>query len=451
MHISLFNRLTLIAAGIMYVSGAYAAESHQPFMQDAKRQMDAVRLQIERARSESGAPANKADLPMNQGSYISQVQMLTQQASEIRENADSILVNPSAAANEEISKKALAIRNKVLTKPPSIESLKKQAIDANGEVLIFASFGMPDFTMRSVLVAAAESAVKTTIVFRGLKDESVDIRDASRAIRQAIVDAGLDKSPHVIIDPRLFNTYSIDVAPTMLFRQGGKVVTATGLESIEDFVSQSKSMIQSGSLGTLSDTYNITEMDMLELIQKKLKTINWEDKKGEAIQRFVNRKEVALTESAKDEDVRYRIDPRVRFTKDQTTPDGKYFAKAGDVVDPTALLTFETRLLMVDPSSEHQLKWLNDELKTEPNKQIYILLSSLPAGNDLTEFGRLQTKFGRRLYLMQPNMITRFKLQHLPVRVDLLKGEIRVTEIGQRALNSAGLPALLVEQTGVAK
>jgi len=63
----------------------------------------------------------------------------------------------------------------------------------------------------------------------------------------------------------------------------------------------------------------------------------------------------------------------------------------------------------------------------------------------------LQTKLGRRLYLMQPTMVSRFQLEHLPALVDLFKGEIRVTEIGQRTLSNAGLPTLLVAPNGGAK
>ncbi|MGI2205201.1 TrbC family F-type conjugative pilus assembly protein [Shewanella oncorhynchi] len=405
---------------------AMAVDDNQQFILDAKRQMDDVRSQIDAMRK-NNQEVKQDNTPASWGqqSYISQAQMLTQHADDIR--------------------------HKVLPKPEPVTTVMQQAMAANGEVFIFASFGMPAYTLKSALRAAAQSQIKTTVVFRGLKDESESLRDASNAIHHAIDEADLDVAPRVIIDPRLFNTYSVEVAPTMVYRNGGKVVTATGLEALEDFVKQSEDMLQSGSLGKLSDTYDITEMDMLELIQQKLKKVDWEEKKREAVSRFVNRKEVQLTESLKDEDVRYKIDPRIRFTQDQTTPDGQYFAKAGDVIDPTALLEMETRLFMIDPTSERQLAWMNDVLSVTEHKQVYVLLSALPGGNDLSEFGRLQTTLGRRLYLMQPTMVSRFQLEHLPAMVDLFKGEIRVTEIGQRTLSNAGLPTLLVSPNDGAK
>ncbi|MCU8000779.1 conjugal transfer protein TrbC [Shewanella sp. SM72] len=431
MHTSLSNKQSLVSAFAAITLSvinfnAVSADDNQQFILDAKRQMDEVRSQIEAMRqNNTQQPQGGLPAAWGQQSYISQAQMLTQQAD--------------------------AIRHQVLPKPEPVTPVVQQEIAANGEVFIFASFGMPAYTLKSALRAASQSQVKTTVVFRGLKDESESLRDASNAIHRAIDEADLDVTPRVIIDPRLFNTYAVEVAPTMVYRNGGKVVTATGLQSLEDFVKQSEGLLQSGSLGKLSDTYDITEMDMLELIQQKLKKVDWEEKKHEAVSRFVNRKEVQLTESLKDEDVRYKIDPRVRFTQDQTTPDGQYFAKAGDVVDPTALLQMETRLFMIDPTSERQLAWMNDVLSVTEHKQVYVLLSALPAGSDLTEFNQLQTKLGRRLYLMQPTMVSRFQLEHLPALVDLFKGEIRVTEIGQRTLSNAGLPTLLVAPNGGAK
>lgn len=431
MHTSLFNRQSLVNSfAAITMSAIYfnamAVDDNQQFILDAKRQMDDVRSQIDAMRK-NNQEVKQDNTPASWGqqSYISQAQMLTQHADDIR--------------------------HKVLPKPEPVTTVMQQAKAANGEVFIFASFGMPAYTLKSALRAAAQSQIKTTVVFRGLKDESESLRDASNAIHHAIDEADLDVAPRVIIDPRLFNTYSVEVAPTMVYRNGGKVVTATGLEALEDFVKQSEDMLQSGSLGKLSDTYDITEMDMLELIQQKLKKVDWEEKKREAVSRFVNRKEVQLTESLKDEDVRYKIDPRIRFTQDQTTPDGQYFAKAGDVIDPTALLEMETRLFMIDPTSERQLAWMNDVLSVTEHKQVYVLLSALPGGNDLSEFGRLQTTLGRRLYLMQPTMVSRFQLEHLPAMVDLFKGEIRVTEIGQRTLSNAGLPTLLVSPNDGAK
>lgn len=431
MHTSLFNRQSLVNSfAAITMSAIYfnamAVDDNQQFILDAKRQMDDVRSQIDAMRK-NNQEVKQDNTPTSWGqqSYISQAQMLTQHADDIR--------------------------HKVLPKPEPVTTVMQQAMAANGEVFIFASFGMPAYTLKSALRAAAQSQIKTTVVFRGLKDESESLRDASNAIHHAIDEADLDVAPRVIIDPRLFNTYSVEVAPTMVYRNGGKVVTATGLEALEDFVKQSEDMLQSGSLGKLSDTYDITEMDMLELIQQKLKKVDWEEKKREAVSRFVNRKEVQLTESLKDEDVRYKIDPRIRFTQDQTTPDGQYFAKAGDVIDPTALLEMETRLFMIDPTSERQLAWMNDVLSVTEHKQVYVLLSALPGGNDLSEFGRLQSTLGRRLYLMQPTMVSRFQLEHLPAMVDLFKGEIRVTEIGQRTLSNAGLPTLLVSPNDGAK
>ncbi|WP_413495448.1 TrbC family F-type conjugative pilus assembly protein [Shewanella baltica] len=431
MHTSLFNRQSLvnllaaITMSAIYFN-AMAVDDNQQFILDAKRQMDDVRSQIDAMRKNNQeVKQDSTPASWGQQSYISQAQMLTQHADDIR--------------------------HKVLPKPEPVTTVMQQAMAANGEVFIFASFGMPAYTLKSALRAAAQSQIKTTVVFRGLKDESESLRDASNAIHHAIDEADLDVAPRVIIDPRLFNTYSVEVAPTMVYRNGGKVVTATGLEALEDFVKQSEDMLQSGSLGKLSDTYDITEMDMLELIQQKLKKVDWEEKKREAVSRFVNRKEVQLTESLKDEDVRYKIDPRIRFTQDQTTPDGQYFAKAGDVIDPTALLEMETRLFMIDPTSERQLAWMNDVLSVTEHKQVYVLLSALPGGNDLSEFGRLQSTLGRRLYLMQPTMVSRFQLEHLPAMVDLFKGEIRVTEIGQRTLSNAGLPTLLVSPNDGAK
>lgn len=415
------SKFTRIALAISVSTSATAAQpvsnSDIEFMLKAKKGMLEVKRDIESNQQQEQKKLPQTDKPkwVSANRYISDAQMLTQ--------------------------KSTAIKNKVLTsqQPQITGSSQGMPVTPNSdeEVILFASFGVPEYTLKSMLKAAVQSDIPTRIVFRGLKDKDGSLKEASLAIQKLIASAKLDKQPKVQIDPRLFNQYSVQYAPTMVYRGNGKTVSGSGLESIETFVQEARETKQSGSLGSFSDVYPIKERDILEVIQERLAKIDWEAKKRDAIGRFFKRQQMPLTELNQDDDIRYAIDPRVRFTRDQTDNRGNIYAKAGEIVDPTQSMPFTTTMYVVDGRSERQLRWLEATLDPTQSGMQYILLSALPSSKDFEEFGRLQKRFGRRLYLLQADMLKKFQMEHVPAKVEILKGQIRITEIGARTLSNA--------------
>lgn len=391
------------------------ANDDMRFMLQAKQTMDDVRKQIETQRAQQEADAKRPNWTQSQ-SYISQAELLTQQSQGIKEKALGVTTTPNGSNQE---------------------NLPGHATDG-GEVILFASFAIPEYTLKSMLQASVDSPVPIRVVFRGLKSNTGNLAEASLAIQKLVASAKLSKQPKVQIDPRLFNQYSVNVAPTMLYRKAGKVVIGTGLESVSAFVDQATEMKQSGSLGSFSDSYPIKEEDILQLIQERFAKIDWEQKKKAAIGRYWKRQQMPLTELKQDDDVLYAIDPRVKFIRDEVDNRGNVYAKAGDIVDPTQNMPFNTTLYVVDARSERQLSWLEHTL-AQPQSRTdglqYILLSAMPESDDFSAFGKLQKRFGQHLYLLQADMMKKFQMEHVPAKVQIQKGQIRVTEFGARNLS----------------
>jgi len=208
------------------------------------------------------------------------------------------------------------------------------------------------------------------------------------------------------------------------------------LESFETFVLQSREMVGGGDLGAVSVSYAVKEIDVVEVIKSRLSNIDWDQKKKNATKRFITRStNFNLPELTSEKDIHYIIDPRVKFTREVKAKDGTIFASAGDIVDPTQLMTQELTLYVVDATRGKQRAFIKQELQNNKDLGLkHVLISKMEPAEDFTPIKNLQQFFNQQIFLLQPEMINKFKLEHTPAKIQIKKGIIQITEFGTRSL-----------------
>lgn len=356
---------------------------------------------------------------VNKGSWDSTV-------SQISKDAESIVQKRIKAAYPQVAKKKIEVVRG--------NDQANSFLDPTEDLYLFITSSMKSVEISDVLEAAKNTG--STVVLRGMLPGTTSITDTSRYLLQILKDAKLDKAPpKVIIDPRLFNIFSITSAPAMAYTKQDITVTAHGLVALDWFVEQSRNKISSSKLGMLTPTNEIVEEDLLALLERKYQEIDWKKQRQKALNSFFARqtfKQFPVPEVDKN----YELDPRIIFTKD-VYAGGKLMAKKGDVVNPLAGFEGMNRsLFIIDPRDPRQKSLVKDRLYSDSVGIPTIVVNHLNPTDKFKGINDLETEFEHKIYMLQPSYVDRFKITSLPVRVDIVGGKgIWIKEYGEETLN----------------
>jgi conjugal transfer pilus assembly protein TraW len=180
---------------------------------------------------------------------------------------------------------------------------------------------------------------------------------------------------------------------------------------------------------TLGKTYPITEPDMLDEIQGKLKAM---EKSGqlkllqqEAVNRSRNSIEhpKALPGLTRTQVARtFYFDPSWRVPRDIVTPDGQVIARANDVVNPLDYMPLTKHLVFFDQGDPAQVKLAAGLIKKYDGRVKPILVAGEPL--TLTRAWKQQVYFDQSGYL-----IRRFGITQVPALVSQDNRRIRIDEL----------------------
>lgn len=307
-------------------------------------------------------------------------------------------------------------------------------LNQNEDLYFFISSSMKSNEISDVLISAKRTGA--TVVLRGMIPNTTVLTDTSRYLLKILKDAKLQNSPpKVIIDPRLFNIYSIDSAPSMVYTRDDVIQIASGFASPDWFVEEGRTLTEAKNLPSLSSTEIIVEEDLVELLKRKYAEIDVKEQRKKAIASYFSRqtfKPFPIPEEDKD----FEIDPRIIFTKDVYAGD-KLMAKKGDIVNPLAGFEGHNRsLFIIDPRDPRQKSLIKDRLHTDSIANPTIVVSHLDADKQFDGVGELQQEFKHRIYMLQPSYVDRFKITALPIRIDIVGGKgIWIKEYGVETLN----------------
>ncbi len=179
----------------------------------------------------------------------------------------------------------------------------------------------------------------------------------------------------------------------------------------------------------LGKTYPITEPDMLEDIQNKLKNMEKSGKLKLLQQEAVNRskhsiehpksvKGLSRTKVART----YYFDPSLRVPRDIVTPDGQVIARANDKVNPLDFMPLSKHLVFFDQGDPAQVKLAAGMIKKYEGRVKPILVAGEPL--TLTRQWKQQVFFDQSGFL-----IRRFGISHVPALVSQENKRIRIDEM----------------------
>lgn len=348
---------------------------------------------------------------------------------------------------------AQALMDELRSKNPMISHAKsfdpsEQGAKVEYNNLVFVSYSMGDAGLQQALLMAS-GREDTALVMRGIPD-GMDIMRGMLRIQQLASE--MDPMPTIILDPSLFKEYGITAVPTIVAfeekrtpqtlpdaaNEAASTVLPPGndLSDIElpdavqrvevarvqglydpAWLQRGIESGETGDLGIRGPIQEIEERDLIEVMKERVLEIDWAEKR-EAAQRnyWVNQRFLSLPSAP--EDRTRRIDASVVATADIRTSTGEFVARAGDRVNPLDTRPFTQAIVVFDPTDPLEMETLAKRLPKVAQEPGVLKLVYIATGIDKEKgwdaYTELTNRFQAPVYLLTPDVRSRFELQYTP-------------------------------------
>ncbi|NLC21306.1 MAG: hypothetical protein GX771_05250 [Halomonadaceae bacterium] len=275
------------------------------------------------------------------------------------------------------------------------------------DILVSRSLGEPE--LKQVIASAEHSNVPVRFVFRGIGE--------GQRINDAMFDygrwsRGLDSPPQAILDPTIFQDRGVESVPAMYFMRDGEIVASVNGLTNPDWLARAVNGGETGHLGTRGPLLAIAERDLIELMQERTAQLDLESRKQETVDTYWQRAEfVALKPAMEDE--RKVIDPSFVLNDDIRDINDVVLVPAGSVINPLQMRPFTLRLIVFDPTRQAEVDWASS-LEPAPGLEDMFIASEIDRDAGWEGFESLEDQLDSPVYLLQPDIRSRFQLQNTP-------------------------------------
>lgn len=300
---------------------------------------------------------------------------------------------------------------------------------APGRILIFASFSIPDATLKGLLLQATEQNV--VLVLRGVPKGSTVPGTVARLKRILPGDA----IPHVMLDPTLFRRFAVERVPTFALERGPgqEPVIARGAVTSE-WVRRMAANVQTGQedLGRRAEDYAIAEMDLIEEMQQRLALVDFEARRREAIEQFWSKHGdnfVDLPDAKERREL--LIDPSVRVTEDVEDADGSVLVSAGQTFNPLTWVPLSKTIVVfrgTDPRQVSKAQELARDARIG-GRGVILLTTAIQTDRGWQHLSELERALSGAVYLLPQSLVERFHLARIPATVVSRGQRLLVTEV----------------------
>ena len=238
---------------------------------------------------------------------------------------------------------------------------------------------------------------------------------------------GVDPVPNIVIDPTRFQKYGVTSVPEIVVENQGKAsLQVKGVTSL-DWVKAQLDQNRQGDLGRFGEIYDIAEIDMLQEMKTRLTSIDWKQKKQQALARFWQKREFEVLPKA-TEDHEHIVDLTVAAPRDLSAPNGNLIVRAGQTVNPLDKMAFGLCLLVFDGTDPAQIERVKSLFCQDSKARRMYLATQLSRQDGWDALKTLETCLNAPVYLLTPDVRQRFQLQNVPALVEQSGNRVVVRE-----------------------
>jgi len=279
--------------------------------------------------------------------------------------------------------------------------------------LMFVSFSLGESALKGIFEETA-GRDDVLLVFRGPKPSQklpALMADLKRLLKS------IDPLPNIVIDPTRFQRRSVTSVPDIIVEHDGNTrLHVRGVSSLSWLDEQIKAGKQ-GDLGTLGDVAEIAEIDLLEELKHRMAAINWKQKQEQAMARFWDQQKFENLPTAQADRDR-TVDLTITAPRDLAAPNGQLIIRAGQTVNPLDNMPFGLCLMVFDATVPAQVELIQRQSCQDKKARVLYLATSLPRQDGWEHLKTLESTLQTPIYLLTPDVRSRFQLQQVPAIVE---------------------------------
>lgn len=270
---------------------------------------------------------------------------------------------------------------------------------------ILVSSSLSDDELRNIM-SSYKNRSDVALVIRGVNNKKNILQELTHW-QQLVLDSG--SSAPVNLDPTIFKNYNVNVVPTVIHEKDGKLVArVSGISSV-DYLKEKE-----GDIGTAGPTKDISEISLLDIIEEKIKNLDFAKMKTDAMNNYWKKQKFETFPDALKY-TRKTLNPSVVIPQDILSPNGQVVAKKGKI-NPLDVIPFSMKLIFFDARSDWQRDIARREYQNAEPGITPILITTNVYGDGWKTFQDATKFYGdkSRLYLLQPGMSERFGITAIP-------------------------------------
>jgi conjugal transfer pilus assembly protein TraW len=187
--------------------------------------------------------------------------------------------------------------------------------------------------------------------------------------------------------------------------------------------------IQAKNLGTVGQTYPISEEDFLSFIQSRVKVMQqngeWQKLQNQFrdnVAKHADRPHSLDQISDSTQTRIWHFDPSITISHDLTDQNGRIFAKAGTTVNPLKFISLQKALIFFDGDNVKQIEWVKKlDLKLAGKTKLILIRGSVLEN---------EKRFSKPIYFDQESRLTaRFQITHVPAVVQQDGINLKISEV----------------------
>lgn len=307
----------------------------------------------------------------------------------------------------------------------SSNPLDKTEVPHPGKPLkvMFVSFSLGDTALKGIFEEASRQD-DALLVFRGPKPGQklpALFADLKRLLKD------IDPVPNIVIDPVRFQKWAVTSVPAIVVEADDKVLLQVKGVSSLSWLNDKLKTSATGNLGRLGDVYDIAEIDLLEEIKRRMAAIDWRQKQQQAIARFWDQQRFEVLPVALENRERV-IDMTITAPRNLTAPNGQLIVRAGQTVNPLDKMPFGLCLIVFDATETAQVQWIRQWSCQDKKARVMYLATSVSRQDGWDGLKALETSLNSSVYLLTPDVRSRFQLQHVPSLVEQTGNRLMVHE-----------------------
>ena len=270
---------------------------------------------------------------------------------------------------------------------------------------VLLSSSLSDDEIRNIF-SQYKDRTDVAFVIRGVNEKDKILQELTHW-QQLVLDAGGGAT--VNLDPTIFKSYNVTSIPTIIHEKDGELVARVSGISNTGYLKDKK-----GDLGVAGPTKEISEISLLDIIEQKIKALDFDKMKTDALDNYWKKQEFTDFHPALKHNQKF-INPSVVIPQDILAPNGQVVAKQGRI-NPLDVIPFRLKLIFFDARSDWQRKIARREYQNAAPGIEPILITTNVYGDGWKTFQDAHEMYGEksRLYMIQPGMADRFGITSVP-------------------------------------